>query len=258
MMNLTWDEFGSHQFETGVDRGVFFPKSGPGVAWNGLVSIKEDVETAGQAVIYVDGQKVVNQLDLGTFSATLDAYTYPDEFEPYDGYSEPMFSGQKRSEFGLSYRTLMGNDNHQEAGYKLHIIYNCLASPSSRNDQSLNSDSEILTFSWDLKTRPEAFPYDRPTSHIIIESPNVEPGALAAVEAVLYGLSAPPRLLTIAELLAIFEANAIITVTSLGGGRWQVTGPDVNVKQLADPTRWQFDWPNVIPLTTHEYRVSSY
>lgn len=259
-MRLTWDTIGSRQYQTGLDRGVFYPKTGPGVAWNGLTSINESDANVGEAVIYIDGQRVVNKLQLGDFAATVEAFIYPEEFEPYDGYSAPMFSGQKRDEFNLSYRTLLGNDvKHEAFGYRLHLIYNCSVKPSARDNVSLNADVDILNFSWDLTTRPEPFPYDRPTAHIYIDSPNVEPGALTSIENLLYGMDGvDPRFPTVAEILAIFEANAIITIVDHGDGSFTASGPDVNIFPTGDPTEWEFTWPNVIQVASDTFRVSSY
>jgi len=228
-MRLTWDDTGSHKYEAGVDRGVFYPKTGPGVAWNGLTSVKEDVDNAGPTIGYMDGQKTVNQLQLGTFAADISAITYPDEMLAYDGYSELLYSGQKRDLFNLSYRSLIGNDiEGLSYGYRLHLILNCMLTPTIRSNESMNQSAETMDFEWKLSTTPVANPFNRPSAHFFIDSPNVEAPALDALENLLYGqeAGADPFFPTIEQLLAIFEANAIFTVVDNGDGTATITGPD--------------------------------
>lgn len=256
---ITWDDTGSRKFEAGVDRGVFYPKTGPGVPWNGLVSVNESVDSSNQSIIYIDGIKLVNQIDIGTFSATIEAFTYPSEFEPYDGLQFPIFKNQLRSQFNFSYRTLIGNDlQGLNFGYRLHLVYNCMVKPTSRNNESLNSD--IQNFSWDLTTIPEAFPYDRPTAHIYLETTSIEQGALSAIEDILYGTSTlAPRMPTIAEVISIFEDNALFIVVDNGDGTVTVTGPDDWVTEdLVDSHLWTLTSPSIFELETSEYKVSSY
>jgi hypothetical protein len=260
-MKLSWDEVGTHEYEVGVDRGVFYPQTGPGVPWNGLLKVNEEAQGTGQLAIYIDGQRRTNQLDLGTFGGSIEAFTYPDEFLPYDGYSEPMFSGQKRPEFDLTYRTLLADDiSGTDRGYRLHLVYNCMVTPSNRTNGTLNASVDISTFNWKLSTRPEALPYDRPTAHLYLESPNVEGAALSAIENILYGTSTTnPRMPTIAEIIAIFEANAIFIVINHGDGTATVTGPDDWVfPDAIDPTLWTLASPSIFPLGDHQYKVSSY
>jgi hypothetical protein len=229
-MGLVWD---SRDFESGIDRGVFFPQNGIGVPWNGLTSIAEDTEGFAQSSYYVDGQKQVNQVDLGSFSATVEAFTYPDEFLPYDGYSKPIFTGQVRPTFNLSYRTFVN-----ETDYKLHLVYNCMVKPTVRDNATLNSSLDILAFSWNLTTTPVAFPYDRPTSHIFLDSRFVDPATLTIIEDILYGSDGlDPRFPSIVEFLGIFEANALITITDHGDGSFTADGPDANVKELNPGTQ---------------------
>lgn len=255
-MALIWDDPDLRKYEIGASKGVFYPKIGSGVAWNGLTSIKEDVDNSGGSVIYMDGQKVINKLQLGQFSATLEAFTYPDEFMLYDGYILPGMSGQRRSTFGLSYCTAIG-----EAGYKLHLVYNCLATPAERQNNSITDTTDILTFSWKLSTTPVAFPYDRPTAHVFIDSTMVDPASLTAIENILYGGDGlDPRMPSVAELLSVFEANAIFIVVDNGDGTCTVTGPAGWVDQdLTDPTKWTLTSPSVVQLDDEiTYLVRSY
>lgn len=259
-MRISWDDPGSRLFEAGVDRGVFFPKTGLGVPWNGLLSIKESVDNEGSAVVYVDGQKIINQLQLGDFAADISAITYPDEMYPYDGYQQPMFSGQARPLFNLSYRSLIGSDREGLSyGYRLHLIFNCMLAPSNRVNQTMNDQMDISNFEWKLSTVPVATPYNRPSSHFMLESPNLEPGALTAVENMLYGVDGGmnPTFPTVQQLLTIFEANAIVIVVDNGDGTATITGPDANVHMVNADTA-ELSWPNVIFLGDDTYQLKSF
>lgn len=258
-MKISWDDAGSRKYEAGVDRGVFFPKTGPGVAWNGLTSVKESVDNTGSVVTYADGQKIVNQLQLGSFSADISALTYPDTMLPYDGY-QSLLSGQKRNLFNLSYRSLIGNDTKGTAyNYRLHLVFNCMLAPSNRSHDTVNDSSSMSTFDWKLSTIPVATPYNRPTSHFMIESANVQPGALLALENILYGISngADPMFPTIQQLLAIFEANSIFTVVDNGNGTATITGPDDQVFSVA-ANQYKIVSPSVNNLDLTQILATSY
>lgn len=236
MTNLLWGATGRDIYEAGVDRGVFYPAVGPGVAWEGLTSVEEHEDSSVSAIIYVDGQKRVQQVDLGSFSAKITAFTYPDEFEPYDGYAEQVFSGQKRDLFNFTYRSLVGVTN-DIFSYKLHLIYNCLAQPTTRSNVTTDTNTDILDFTWELTTTPVALPFYRPTAHIIIDSDEVTVGSLAAIENLLYGSAGTdPRMPSIPEILAIFEANAVFIVTDHGDGTATISGPDDQVFPGTTPT----------------------
>lgn len=228
-MRISWDTPGSRLYEAGVDRGVFYPQTGVGVPWNGLTHVKESVENDGSVVTYVDGKKIINQLQLGQFAADISAMTYPDEMSPYDGYAEPMYSGQRRRRFNLSYRSQIGDDRKGTSyGYRLHLIFNCLLTPSIRANNSLNDNPETTEFEWKLSTVPVALPYNRPTSHFVIDSTTVRPEVLEAIENILYGIDGGSNATfpTVQQILDLFEANAIFTVVDNGDGTVTITGPD--------------------------------
>lgn len=251
MTRLTWGELDKRAFEFGVDRGVFYPKNGIGYSWNGLVSVNESSSEAKQSLIYIDGVGHQNRLTVGEFSAAIEAVTYPDEFEPYDGYSGYR-SGQRRDEFDLSYRTM------QEGGhYKIHLVYNALATPTERNNSSLNSTVDASLFMWDISTRPEVIPDAGASAHFVIDTKYVNPGVVAAIENRLYGNEASaPDMPLVSELLAIFEEYALFRVTPHGNGTVTITGFDTAVFEVS-PTLWELDWPSVIQLSTHTYQASS-
>lgn len=201
MKQLIWDDTGKRIYETGVRQGVLYPK-GPlgtypkGVVWNGLQTVTESPSGAEANPIYADDIKYLNLLSAEEFGATIDAYTYPDEFAICDGsaeLSEGVFAGQqKRTPFGLCYRTTVGNDvDDADYGYKLHLIYGALAAPSEKAYASVNESPEAVSLSWELTTTPVPVLGFKPTASLTIDSTKVlVPAKLAALEAILYGTAA--------------------------------------------------------------------
>lgn len=197
MSKLTWDNIGERLFETGVKQGVLYPiqsdgKYTKGVAWNGLTAVTESPSGAEATPLYADDIKYLNLLSNEEFGATIEAYTYPDEFAECDGSAElatgVMIGQQKRKVFGLCYRTTIGNDvDGNDHGYKLHLIYGCLAAPSEKAYSTINDSPEAITFSWEVTTTPVNVEGFKPTSQITIDSTKADPTKLAALEAVLYG-----------------------------------------------------------------------
>lgn len=197
MAKIIWDATGERFYETGVDHGVLYPiQTGgvytKGVAWNGLTSVSESPSGAESTAIYADNIKYLNLLSAEEFGATVEAYTYPDEFAECDGSATPTagvtLGQQSRKVFGLCYRTMIGNDvDGQEHGYKLHLIYGCQASPSEKGYQTINDSPEAITFSWEITTTPVNVTGYKPTACLIIDSTKVDSTKLAALEEVLYG-----------------------------------------------------------------------
>lgn len=197
MAILTWDETGKRFYETGVRMGVLYPQSAEGtypkgVAWNGLTGVTESPSGAESTPIYADDIKYVNMVSAEEFGATVEAYTYPDEFAECDGsasIAEGVVIGQqKRKIFGLCYRTALGNDiEGEDYGYKLHLIYGATASPSEKGYQTINDSPEAITFSWELTTTPVSVTGFKPTASLTIDSTKVEAVDLKALETILYG-----------------------------------------------------------------------
>ena len=197
MPKLTWDNTGERIFETGVKQGVLYPiqsdgKYTKGVAWNGLTAVTESPSGAEATALYADDIKYLNLLSNEEFGATIEAYTYPDEFAECDGSAElatgVMIGQQKRKIFGLCYRTTIGNDVEvNDYGYKLHLVYGCLAAPSEKGYSTINDNPDAITFSWEVSTTPVNVEGFKPTSQITIDSTKADPTKLAALEAVLYG-----------------------------------------------------------------------
>lgn len=201
MPPITWDNTGDRLYETGVDRGVLYTYDtqtklyGTGVAWNGLTGISESPSGAEPTPQYADNIKYLNLMSAEEFGFTIEAFTYPDEFERCDGTATPLegltVAQQARRTFGLSYRSLIGNDvDAHDHGYKIHLIYGALASPSEKARTTVNDTPEAMTFSWTATTTPVALPADlkmRPTAHIIADSTKMSSANLASLESVLYG-----------------------------------------------------------------------
>lgn len=250
MTQLRWDTPGEKYFETGVDKGVLYVDGSVGVPWVGLVSVSDAPSGGDAKPYYIDGVRYLNLAGPAEYSGTLEAYTYPDEFEACDG-AEQLANGlkiqhQKRKEFGLSYRTMVGNDiDGQNHAYKIHLIYNVLASASDKQYRSLNDEVELNTFSWDLSTRHAKFVDDafgtRIGSHLILDSRVIYPWALQAVEQVLYGTETEePRLPTPRELLDLFIDNALLKILDNGDGTWTATGPDTIITEVSRTTSKSF------------------
>lgn len=217
MSALVWDQRSERLYETGVDRGVLYPVTnnayGTGVAWNGLTAVNESPSGAEPSDIYADNIKYLTLRSAETYGATIEAYTYPDEFAECDG-SATVATGvtigqQTRKSFGLCYRTLVGNDTDgQDHGYKLHLIYGCTASPSEKSYQTVNDSPEAITFSWEVSTTPVNVEGHKPTAQLIVDSTKVDKAKLATLEAQLYGgESSDPKLPTPAEVIAIFATT---------------------------------------------------
>lgn len=197
MSKLAWDKIGERLYETGVDRGVLYPQDENGayplgVAWNGLSNVTEKPSGAESTAVYADNVKYLDLMSAEEFGASVEAYMYPDEFKPCNGEVEVApgvyASQQNRTPFGMSYRTLIGNDvKNNDYGYKLHLIYGAKATPSEKNYQSVNDSPEAMTLSWDVTTTPVSVEGFKPTAQLVIDSTKIDAVKLAALETILYG-----------------------------------------------------------------------
>ena len=201
MAKIEWDKTGERLYETGVKNGVLYVQEGgvypKGVAWNGLTAVTESPSGAEATPLYADDIKYLNLLSAEEFGATIEAYTYPDEFAECDGSAAladgVMIGQQPRKAFGLCYRTTIGNDtNGNDYGYKLHIIYGALAAPSEKAYATINDSPEAITFSWEVTTTPVNVAGAKPTAYITIDSTKADPAKLAALEDILYGKNGEP------------------------------------------------------------------
>jgi hypothetical protein len=219
MPKIVWDETGKRFYETGVEKGVLYVRNAAGiyplgVPWNGLISVTESPSGAEANPQYADNIKYLNLVSAEEFAATIEAFTYPDEFAECDGSAEleigVSIGQQTRKTFGLAYKTILGNDvDGNELGYKLHLVYGCLAAPSEKSYTTINDSPEAATFSWEVSTTPVLVTGKKPTAILTIDSTKVNALTLAALEDILYGtVGADPRLPLPDEIAALFVAGA--------------------------------------------------
>ncbi|QED11523.1 major tail protein [Arthrobacter phage Qui] len=266
MTELTWGNYGERYYETGVDRGVLYLPGQDGVVWNGLIAVNESPSGGEPTPYYLDGVKYLNRPSPEEYRATIEAYTYPDEFAFCDGSagidleSKGLTATQQgRKPFGFSYRTRIGNDDlATNFGYKLHIVYNALAAPSEKSYQSSSDDPEAISFSWDITTTPivvsEAGTY---SSHLVLDTKTTWPWVITAVEELLYGTEdTPPTLPTPQDLIDLFVENALLKITDNGDGTWTAEGPD-EIIQMLNATEFQISWPSAVYLDEDTYTISS-
>ena len=218
MSKIVWDQTGERLYETGVKRGVLYvqdtggtyPK---GVAWNGLTAVTESPSGAEATPLYADDIKYLNLISTGELGGTIEAYTYPDEFAECDGSASiatGVYIGQQsRKTFGMCYTTTVGNDVDSNAhGYKLHLIYGALASPSAKAYSTINDSPEAITFSWEFSTTPVNVTGFKPTANIVIDSTKATPEKMAALEKILYGdTEVEPRLPLPNEVAQVMAAG---------------------------------------------------
>lgn len=247
MTELVWSAVGQRFFETGVDRGVLFPRVGPGVPWNGLTAVSETPNGGSPMPFYADGYKYLNLASSEEFQAQLDAFSSPAEFGVCDG-TQGVLNGlfitqQPREQFGLSYRTKIGNDTDgSDYGYKLHLVYNCLAAPSSRNNQSVNNSSSPMALSWDITTTPPDITGYRPSAHFVIDSRYTPVSLMSQFEGMLYGTAATPSFLpSIPQLMALFDSLVTIQLWTegLAGAFGYVSTPAIRSAVMPTPAPGQ-------------------
>jgi hypothetical protein len=275
MAELVWDQVGERLYETGVDKGVLYIPDESGVydegfAWNGLVTVTETPSGAESTPTYADNIKYLNLVSAEEFGATIEAYTYPDEFGQCDGTVAPapgvLVGQQSRRTFGLAYRTRVGNDlDGTDHGYKLHLLYGCLAAPSEKAYGTINDSPEAITFSWEVSTTPVSAPDPlKPTSLIVVDSTEVSAAALEDLEDILYGRTGgDPRLPLPTEVIDLFEGTTttvdtgtfanqptynsgthVVTLPNVTGVQWKINGvnkapgaqPALSVGQTAEIT----------------------
>lgn len=217
MSKLIWDQTGERYYETGVRQGVLYPMEAgaypKGVAWNGLTAVTESPSGAEATPLYADDIKYLNLVSAEELGGTIEAYTYPDEFMACDGsasLSSGVYIGQQtRKTFGLCYRTVLGNDTEtNDYGYKLHLIYGCLASPSEKAYATINDSPEAITFSWEFTTTPVNVEGFKPTASITIDSTKVDKDKLTSLENILYGSESEEARLPLPDEIAELMADA--------------------------------------------------
>lgn len=250
MTAIVWGEVGSRFYENGVDRGVLYVGELDGVPWNGLTSVTENVSGGSAKPYYIDGEKFVNLATREEYSATLTAYTYPDEFEACDGLLQVrtgfFATGQTRQTFGLTYRTMVGNDLTPNAGYKIHLVYNVLASPSNRAYKSISTKQDPDDFSWSLSSVPPAISGYKWTAHFMVDSRSIDATTLAGIEGILYGTdSTAPRLPSVIEICDLIDTGNHLTIIDNGNGTFTMSAPDANLVML-DIGDFSLTWNTVV------------
>lgn len=262
MARISWDGIGQRFFETGVDRGVLFVEGEKAVPWNGLISVDEGSDGGEPKPYYIDGVKYLNLASVEEFTAKLSAFYSPPEFDQCDGMSE-LATGlsvgqQKRKPFGLSYRTMIGNDiEGSDHGYKIHLIYNALASPSDRAHKTINDSGEAGELSWDLTTTPTLFKTDVFSAHMVINTVTAYPEVVVSVEEILYGTdTTEPRMPTPSEVVNIFKAYDDIVVIDNGDGTFTVQGRDLNV-YMTSSTTFEINSDQAVMIDAQSYTLSS-
>ncbi len=210
MTRLAWANIGERTFETGVDRGVLYIRDLPGIAWSGLTSVKESSSGGDTKANYIDGVKYGDRRKREEFEATIEAYTYPDEFNACNGVimlgNGLYATQQRRKPFGFSYRTLVGNDvEGVEHAYKIHLVYNARTQPAGQDHSTMGGSIEPFMFSWKITTKAPLFDF-QPTAHFVIDSRDTPAELMARIEDLLYGThDIAPKLPTVGELLFMFK-----------------------------------------------------
>lgn len=246
MTRLAWGE-GPPMYDQGVDHGVLY-LDGTAVPWNGLVSVEEVATGEVDVDHYFEGNRVHISHEIGDFQAKISAYTYPDVFSEYNGYSDV----EEYRRFGFAYRTRHGLD-----GYKLHLVYNVLVNDDQRSWSTMSARTDPSLFAWDIHAAPEPVPGARPAARLMLESPR-DPSVLKGLEDILYGTeTTEPRLPDPAEVVELYEAATLLRIVYHGDGSYSASGPDHMVQELEDG-RFALSAPTVFFLSHDIFAVNSY
>lgn len=261
MTRLEWGTPGSRRYETGIDQGVLYVGANPGVPWVGLSAVDENPSGGEAKPYYIDGVKYLNVSSAEEYEASISAFTYPDLFTECDGSKQVraglFFSQQRRKSFGFAYRSLVGTDLNPDHGYKINLVYNALAAPTSKTHSTISDSAEPSTFSWNITTKPPAVAGYKRTAHIVIDSRTTDTVVLQAVEDAIYGdAENPPRLPTVAEIIGFYDAFYSFVVTDNGDGTYTVSGPDEAIQAL-DADFLQITWPTVVEVDPNTYTIST-
>lgn len=254
MSKIVWGSFSGPLVELGIDQGVIYPRQGPAVPWNGLISVDEDHSGTTDTIRFFDGNQYRNNITAGEYSATVTSYTYPDILDWYEELANGIKANAREGNtlFNFSYRTMT------DKGYRIHLIYNASATPTTKSYGSLNSTPEAMAFVWEIDTVPVDVVDASPSSHLFVDSDITHPWILERLETMLYGLGDDdPRMPGVAELIEMFQDGSIFRVTDHGDGTWTATGPDDVINMLA-PSIFEINVPTAFYITPDTYRISSY
>lgn len=259
MAALVWDKVGDRIYQTGIDRGVLYLPD-VAVAWNGLTAIEERF-TKEIKTFHLDGVKYLESINPGDFSAQLKAYTYPDAFDRAQGILPRSYGlsihDQRSVSFGLSYRTLIGDDvSGTDRGYKIHLLYNLLVLPENNLHVSVNAQASPIEFSWILSSTPEAIDGFRPTAHISFDSTKTDPSVMAVFERILYGTDdIDPVLPSISDVLILLASLEALVIVDHGDGTWSATSEDDSVIVMLDGTTFELRADLAVYLDPTEYTI---
>lgn len=263
MAVLTWDDIGDRIYQTGIDHGVLYLEDGTVVPWNGLVSMEESPEVE-QKSYYLDGVKYLESVSPSDFQGKLTAFTYPDEFDTVNGIAHVSpglsYYDQPRGSFSLSYRTKIGNDiDGEDHGYKIHILYNLVATPDAYTYGSLtDSSSSPIVFGWNLKGVPQPIDKSRPTVHISIDSRITPPEIMQIIEGKLYGTeNNPPSLPIITEIGEYFGYRGALIIIDFQDGTWMAIDESDTFINMVEPGNFRIDGCDATYLDADTYTVSS-
>lgn len=240
MSAIVWDAVGERLFEIGIDRVVLYVDGSDGVPWNGVTEVSEKSSGGSATPYYVDGFKYLNVPSSEEYGATITAFTYPDEFMVCDGTVNVdtglYISHQPRKSFNLTYRTMIGNDvDGQDHAYKIHLIYNAMANPTTIDHKTMTDTADAETFSWDISVQPPLISGFKSTGHLVFDSRTAHPGALIQLEQTLYGSdTSDPAMPAFEDLLSIIAANASFSMTDNGDGTYTIVADDDALTVNAD------------------------
>jgi hypothetical protein len=261
MTTIVWDVPGERVNENGVSHGVFYGADTKGVPWNGLTSVEESISTSVEP-LYFDGFRYADIVTVGDFEGKMRAYTYPDEFLQYEGLVEWRqgfsLADQVPSRFGLSYRTEINTDLEQGAGYKIHLLYNVLAVPTTKSFQTLALESDPIDFEWDITALPEEVDRFRPTAHIVLDSRRIDPFLLSDIEDLIYGTAETDAYLPdLNGLVTFVQKWARLIITDDGEGYWTATSPLDGVINMLDADSFEIITDTATYLDADTYTISS-
>jgi len=262
MAKIQWDLVGEHIYEGGIDRGVLYDPDGKGVGWNGIISFDE-VNTNTSEEIFYDGIKINDLVTIGSFSGTLKAFTYPDNFHFAEGIEQDQdgvfVTGQPQYRFGLCYRTRVGNDLvGLDYAYKIHLLYNLTAIAASVNRETLALEEAATDFSWKVTGIPETLFGRRPTCHLIIDSREIDPWLLQDIEDILYGdEDSDPTLPDMDSLLTFIRKWERLIITDHNDGTWSADSQQDSDIVMVSETEFLITAENVVYYDEYTYDISS-
>lgn len=265
MAKINWDSTGERQYELGIDRGVLYiPHQSVAVPWHGLTSVETVSDTTIEP-FYFNGVKYFDNIATGDFQGSLRAFTYPDEFEEFDGVSELPTNGlfvtgqQSSNVFHLSYRTMIGNDlEGLNRGYKIHVLYNLTVQPAVKSNKTLGDNPEAYEFGWNLYSVPMGVNGLKPSSHIVFDTTRMHPAAITELERVLYGTDeTQPQVLSIDEFTDLLAVADDLIIVDHGDGTWSATGPEYYIKRKLGSSEFAIENSNAVFLDEWTYQISS-